>query len=67
MSRQEESLTIYKSELQSNSSSKQPSLMITLILIFVAISFYGLGINELSKTVANVIETVAQEALDRNY
>ena len=64
MSRQEESLTIYKSELKSNSLSKQPSLMITLVLIFVAISFYGLGINELSKTVANVIETVAQEALD---
>jgi hypothetical protein len=61
MSRQEESLTIYKSQLESNSLSKQPSIMVTLILIFVALSFYGLGSNEsnkLSKIVANIIEIV---------
>jgi hypothetical protein len=61
MSRQEESLTIYKSQLESNSLSKQPSIIVTLILIFVAISFYGLGSNEshkLSKIVANIIEIV---------
>jgi hypothetical protein len=61
MSRQEESLTIYKSKLESNSLSKQPSIIVTLILIFVAISFYGLGSNKSnksSKIVTNIIEIV---------
>ncbi len=73
MSRWEESLTIYQSELESNSlfptstktisPRKQPSLVVTLILIVVAIAFYGWGINESSKIVTGIVEAAAKEAV----
>ena len=74
MSRREESLTSYKSKLESNSwfpastkiisPKKPPSLVGTLILIPIAIALYSLGINESDRIVRSVVEEVAQEVLE---
>ena len=70
---QEELLTINKSEVErhnllssstkSTLSEKQPSLLGISILIVFTIALYGFGINESGKIVANLVETVAKEAV----
>lgn len=47
----------------SASSEKPPSKLGLLFLAVVAIALYGLGIDEVSKTVTNIVEAAVQETL----
>ncbi len=46
-----------------NSPEKQPSQLGILILALATITLYGFGINELSKTVTGIVETLVQETV----
>ncbi len=53
-------------ETATASLEKQPSKLGILILALATIALYGLGINELSKTVTGIVEAAVQATL-QNY
>lgn len=61
--REHEQETQSQTPTAGTSPEKQPSQLGILILAIATITLYGFGINELSKTVTGIVETLVQEAV----
>ena len=60
---EQEQQTQSQTPTAATSPEKQPSKLGILILAMATIALYGFGINELSKTVAGIVEALVQEAV----